>query len=106
MRSPRWKVWLSQPLKATGRTGRCAQCGNCAATSAVTCSTVTASRSLTSTLVEAWHQFDEIAGLVPVVELVGQDTFPGVAACTARAGQAEDEGGADKPRRRPRLQRT
>jgi len=46
---------------------------------------------------KARHDFHEIARHVPVVELVFQDTVPGVAAGAGGARQHEDEGLVDKP---------
>ncbi|MNY75369.1 hypothetical protein D3C86_2146270 [compost metagenome] len=36
-----------------------------------------------SALVEARHQFDEVARLMPVVELMGENSLPGVTAGAA-----------------------
>src|SRR5664279_2941839 len=41
--------------------------------------------------VEARHDLDEVARLLPVVELAEEDAVPGVLAGSGRAGQHEDE---------------
>src|SRR5262249_24294429 len=56
-------------------------------------------------LVEAWHDLDEIAGTIAVVELVQQYLVPGVAAGAGRARQAEDVGPAGHARGRACLDR-
>src|SRR5258708_2581998 len=45
-------------------------------------------------LLEARHEFDEVAGPVAIVELVHEDAVPGVAAGARRAGQREEIGAA------------
>lgn len=41
---------------------------------------------------QPWHDFNEVAGAVAVVELPLEDATPGVLASPGRAGQAEDVG--------------
>src|SRR6266851_6779650 len=48
-------------------------------------------------LLEARHQFDEVARAEAVVELVDEDPLPGVAAGAGRAGQREQIGAAGDP---------
>jgi hypothetical protein len=56
-------------------------------------------------LVEPRHDLNEIAGAIPVVELMHQDLVPGVLAGAGGAGQAEDVGCSGDPGNRPRLNR-
>ena len=59
-----------------------------------------ASKSALQVLLQPRHQLDEIARPKPVVELVHEDAFPGVAAGARRARQGEQIGAARDPRRR------
>src|SRR5262245_30157043 len=54
-------------------------------------------------LLEPWHDLDEVAGLVAVVELLLQNQIPAVATGSRRAWQAEDIFSLGHASRRPRL---
>src|SRR5690242_1200746 len=56
-------------------------------------------------LLQARHQLDEVARAKTVVELVGEDALPGVAAGARRARQGKEIGAAGDPRGRPALDR-
>src|SRR5262245_48003233 len=45
-------------------------------------------------LFQTWHDLHQIAGAMPVVELVAQDALPGILASARRARQTEDIGPA------------
>src|SRR5690242_16885511 len=48
-------------------------------------------------LLEAWHELDEIAGTVAIVELVPDDVFPAIAAGAGRARQRKEIRAAGDP---------
>src|SRR5262245_55823241 len=47
---------------------------------------------LGTVLFQAWHDFDQVAGPVAVVELVAKNALPGILAGARRARQTEDVG--------------